>query len=126
MSTREPTANPRLAATLTRRRLLGGVAAGLVASRSWSRVSAAEIGPVGSQRRRAQALQVRMEAAHGQHKMPLPDHPSNGDDTRFANRIASYSKGLPHNALGEVDLSAYGALIAALSSGEPGDFEQIP
>ncbi len=119
-------ADPRLATTLTRRGLIGSVAAALVASKSWSRVSAAEIGPVGGQRRRAQALQVRMEAAHDQHQVPLPDHPTNGDETRFANRIASYSKGLPHNGVGEVDLAAYGALIAALSSGDHADFEQIP
>jgi hypothetical protein len=69
---------------------------------------------------------VRVEAARNERQLPLPDHPSNGDEARFANRIASYSKGLPHNALGEVDLSAYGALTAALSSGANADFEQIP
>ncbi len=102
------------------------MAAAVVASNSWSRVKAAEIGPVGGQPRRAQALQVRMEAARDQHQIPLPPHPSNGDESRFANRIANYSKGLPHNALGEVDPAAYGALITALSSGEHADFEQIP
>ncbi len=112
--------------TLTRRALLGSVAAAVVAAKTPSNVTAAPIGPSGGQQRRAQAFQVRVETAQNQRQLPLPDHPSNGDEARFATRIASYSKGLPHDALGEVDLSAYEALLAALSSSEPADFEQIP
>jgi hypothetical protein len=44
----------------------------------------------------------------------------------YANRIASYSKGLPHSDLGEVDLNAYNAYLQALNSGNPADFEAIP
>src|SRR5262245_34028448 len=32
---------------------------------------------------------------------------------------ASFAKTLPHNDVGEVDLNAYGAFVAVLSSGEP-------
>jgi len=112
--------------TLTRRALLGGVAGAMVGTALHPRLEAAEIDPSRGQQRRAQAFHVRVEAARNQRRLPVPDHRSNGDETLFANRIASYSKGLPHNALGEVDLSAYAALIAALSSGRPEDFEQIP
>jgi hypothetical protein len=58
----------------------------------------------------------------------LPETPSigNGDEDLYPSRIASYSKGLPHNDLGEVDLNAYNALLRALNSGLASDFEAIP
>jgi hypothetical protein len=43
----------------------------------------------------------------------------------YANRIASFTKGLPHNDLGEVDLNAYNAYLQALNSGKWADFEAI-
>ena len=57
-----------------------------------------------------------------------PEQPSlsNGDEQLYANRIGSFSKALPHNQLGEVDLNAYNSMLSALNSGEPGDFEAIP
>lgn len=56
----------------------------------------------------------------------LPGHPNNGDEERYAKKIANYSKGLPHNNLGEVDLMAYQKLVDALTTGKPEDFEDIP
>jgi len=67
-----------------------------------------------------------MEAAQFHKDLPLPDHIHNGDEQLFPNRIASFSKGLPHNSVGEVDLNAYNALLAALASGRPASFEVIP
>lgn len=55
-----------------------------------------------------------------------PPHPSNGDEQLYPKKIGSYSKGLPHNRFGEVDLAAYAAMTQALSSGLPADFENIP
>jgi hypothetical protein len=40
--------------------------------------------------------------------------------------VASASKGLPHDELGEVDPGAYRTLLRALGSGRPEDFERIP
>ncbi|MBI4517546.1 MAG: vanadium-dependent haloperoxidase [Deltaproteobacteria bacterium] len=57
---------------------------------------------------------------------PLPSHSTNGDEARYPNRIGNYSKGLPHNSLGEVDAAAYDALLAAAASGRPADFEAVP
>jgi hypothetical protein len=51
---------------------------------------------------------------------------SNGDEDLYANRIASFTKGLPHNDLGEVDLNAYNTYLQALNSGKSADFEAIP
>lgn len=90
------------------------------------RVLADDIGPLNPLQRRNQAFSARLEAALAQRNRPLPDHPTNGDEDRFLNRIANYSKGLPHNSLGEVDLRAYNALLAALSSGAQADFENVP
>src|SRR5438874_1069476 len=69
-----------------------------------------------AERRRAQALQLRFDAARAEGQQPLPDHTSNGDETTYANRIGSFSKGLPHNNLGEVNLNAYTTLLNALES----------
>jgi hypothetical protein len=68
-----------------------------------------------------------VSAARAERAYPLPTHPTNGDEERYATtRIGSFTKGLPHNALGEVDPAAYTALLHALRSGQPADFEAIP
>src|SRR5258706_571709 len=70
---------------------------------------------------------LRVSAARTEGARPLPAHPTKGDEARYATtRIGSYPKGLPHNALGEVDPAAYAALLGALASGRPADFEAIP
>lgn len=89
-------------------------------------VEAAEIGPLNRRQRRKEAFRIRKRAALFERRLPLPDHPCNGDEELFPNKIGSYSKGLPHDDLGEVDLDAYNTLIEALSTGQPDDFENIP
>jgi Galactose oxidase, central domain len=75
---------------------------------------------------RADAAQlVRVEAANFQRSHPLPEHPDNGDEARYPSRFASYSKGLPHDALGDVNTVEYDKLRAAVASGNPADFEAI-
>lgn len=87
---------------------------------------ASDIGPMRGDKRVNQAFQIRLRAAEFQKNLPLPKHQSNGDEELYPNKIASYSKGLPHNNLGEVNLDAYHALIRALTTGNPVDFEHIP
>jgi hypothetical protein len=53
-------------------------------------------------------------------------HPSNLDEELYPNKIASYSKALPHNNDGTVVLSAFAALTKAVKSGDPDDFNAIP
>jgi hypothetical protein len=53
-------------------------------------------------------------------------HNSNFDETLYPNRIASYSKGLPHDSNGEVIPAAYDQFLQAVTTGNPADFEQIP
>src|SRR5262249_62007677 len=78
-----------------------------------------------AEQRRNEAFRMRVDAANAEHDLPLPDHVSNGDETRYANRIGNFSKGLPHNDLGEVDQNAYVAFLNALQSSDPGDMEKI-
>jgi len=114
---------PASSAPLSRRGFLGGVAAALPAAGIGE---AAEPGHAGGQKRSEQAFQIRLQAALVHRQAPVPDHPANGDEDRYANRIGNYSKGLPHNGLGEVNGNAYKALLHALSTGEHADFENIP
>lgn len=89
-------------------------------------VVAEELGPRSRLSRANLAYRIRAKAALAQRKVRPPAHPDNGDDERYANRIGSFSKGLPHNALGEVDGAAYDALRLALRRGRPDLFEAIP
>ena len=76
--------------------------------------------------RRVQAYNLRLQTALAEYQQPAAPHPSNGDEARYLNKLASFSKGLPHNELAEVDLDAYQLYLGALASGIPADFERIP
>jgi hypothetical protein len=86
----------------------------------------AETGPLNAGERRHRAFIIRRDAAIYERDAPPTPSVSNGDEEAYANRIASYSKGLPHNDLGEVDPNAYNAYLQALNSGKWADFEAIP
>jgi membrane-associated phospholipid phosphatase len=106
---------------LSRRRLLAGGAAlaGLAVAPAAGALPAAA-GPAGP-RASARAVAAQLQA-----ELPHPAHPINGDETALPGWIACYSKGLPHNALGEVDPAAYRLLLRAVASRDPADFESIP
>lgn len=82
--------------------------------------------PVGVNGRAERAFRIRQQAALYQKNLPPARQPVNGDEELYANRIACYSKALPHNALGEVEPGAYKALTLALKTGNPADFENVP
>ncbi|MBW4636233.1 MAG: hypothetical protein KME30_31440 [Iphinoe sp. HA4291-MV1] len=71
------------------------------------------------------AYQVRVQAAQLELELGVPPHPTNGDEERYPNKIATDTRGLPHDERGEVKLEAYKSLIKALSSRNPDDFEKI-
>lgn len=71
------------------------------------------------------SYKCRLEAAKLAQSRPLVYHVSSGDDDRYPNKIGSYTKGFPHNQLGEVDLGAYNSLVSARTSRVPADFEKI-
>ncbi len=78
--------------------------------------------------RASACMQYRTNAARGNFQTlpPLFNRPNNGDEEIYPNRIGNYSKGLPHQSNGEVQLNAYNALLDALRTGSPALFEQIP
>jgi hypothetical protein len=113
---------------------LGGITAATLAAGVVGIPSLPEADGVGAEaatmgtlplQRRQDAYQVRQQAALYQRTLPLLDHRANGDEDRYPSRIASYSKGLPHNELGEVDLAAYRGLLNAVTSGQFVAFEAL-
>lgn len=78
------------------------------------------------QKRADDALGIREDAAKQERALPLPAHNVNGDEARYPNRISNFSKGLPHDNLGHVVPAAYDAMVRALESGVPANFEKIP
>lgn len=82
----------------------------------------------GSNQRANTCAKLRRDAANaGMHATPQNlQHPNNQDENLYPNKLGSYSKGLPHNNDGTVVLSAYNALLQAINSGRPEDFDAIP
>ena len=77
------------------------------------------------QQRQQRAHQLGHAAALFDMQRPPAIAATNADE-RMAGYIASFSKTLPHNSLGEVDPKAYTAYLRALGSGNASDFEAIP
>jgi len=124
---------------LSRRRFLGGAAAAAVASSviglepvAHAAVSSgvedfsaeAASGGQGHQRRNG-SWQARKDAADFWVKIKPSAHANNGDEARYATRIGNFSKGLHHNAFGEVDPADYEGLLKACTTGSPDDFDAV-
>jgi len=82
----------------------------------------------GSNQRANECAKLRRDAAiAGLQATPQNlQHPNNEDENIYPNKIGNFSKGLPHNNDGTVVLSAYNALVNAINSGRPADFDAIP
>src|SRR6266478_4848843 len=107
------------------RRLFFGAAAGVTSALADEQ--AAQQNSSGSGKRARQAFRVRMDSAQLERDAFQPNQSPNGDEEQFANKIGNYSKGLPHNALGEVDLNAYEIFRQAIINGcRQNDIEQVP
>lgn len=76
--------------------------------------------------RKSKSLSLRQFAASIQYGLRIPTQTPNQDEFIYKGRIANFSKGLPHNSLGEVDGVAYDRLLTAISSGRHSDYEAIP
>jgi hypothetical protein len=57
--------------------------------------------------------------------VPAATNLNNGDEARYADKGGTYTKGLPHDSFGRVNLNAYQTFKTALNSGEFSDFEKI-
>ena len=76
--------------------------------------------------RHERAYRIRVEAAERLHELPLSGVPRVTDEERHQTKIGNFTKGLPHDALGEVNPFAYEALAQAVASDDPASFEDIP
>lgn len=69
----------------------------------------------------------REEAALAESKVPVPRQITNGDEQNSRLKfIGNFSKGLPHNSVGEVEPTAYLALLNAVHQGTSAAFEAVP
>ncbi|HLL46095.1 MAG TPA: vanadium-dependent haloperoxidase, partial [Longimicrobiaceae bacterium] len=77
--------------------------------------------------RRLSAHDVRLEAAGLAKGRRHEEHANNNDEVRYPGYsfIGSYSKSLPHDALGDPEPVAYGTLLRALQSESTADFEKV-
>lgn len=80
---------------------------------------------VNGMRRSQLAYNMRITCAQ-QSRLPDPQKLTNGDEARYPTRIGNFSKGMPHNNLGEVNGAAYTAFLKAIDSGSTPDWEAIP
>jgi hypothetical protein len=91
------------------------IAAGIVGTEPLlnSEESSVQAAPSGSNQRANACAKLRRDAANaGLAATPSNlQHPQNNDENIYPNKLGSYSKGLPHNNDGTVDLTAYAAFL---------------
>ena len=82
----------------------------------------------GSNQRANDCAKLRRDSANAGLKATPQnlEHPDNQDELLYPNKLGNYSKGLPHNNDGTVVASAYAAMVQAINSGRPADFDAIP
>jgi hypothetical protein len=72
-----------------------------------------------------QSFRIRMEAALAQARIPIPTHQTNGDQQRYPDGSATYTKVIQQDSIGLVNPTAYRSFTHALATGRPSDFENI-
>lgn len=82
----------------------------------------------GGGNRRNRARKLRRDAAQDEFAATPENlqHPTNGDEQLYSNRIGNYSKGMPHDSNGEVSAAAFNALLSAVQTGKSTDYDAIP
>lgn len=72
-----------------------------------------------------EALHIRTTAAQNDAKLPVPPHTTNGDQERYSDHSASYSKALLQDDICVVNPAAWDSFAKALKSGLNSDWEAI-
>jgi len=80
---------------------------------------------VSSEGRVGQAFALRMSEAIQDALVPTAINVSNGDDALYPDKGGTYTKGLPHDQYGRVDLTAYASLKHAVATGKFSDYAKI-
>ncbi|HWY08700.1 MAG TPA: vanadium-dependent haloperoxidase [Candidatus Acidoferrales bacterium] len=104
----------------------GALAAPSVASAAHTSESTDDPGPSNAtQNRINKAYHLRVSMAAQDRSVAYAKNANNGDDARYADKAGTFTKALPHDAYGRVNLTAYASLKTALGSGKFSDFEDI-
>jgi hypothetical protein len=119
----------------SRRRFLGGLGTAATATIAASVLGKAPAAvaqsnsssgnSAGLNARVVKSLALRIGAATTDSLVPVPPHTTNGDENRYADHSANYSKGLLQDDIGVVDPAAWASFKKALNSGKNSDFEAI-
>jgi hypothetical protein len=75
--------------------------------------------------RAAQSLKIRVATAVQECHLPEPTQTPNGDETHYADKCGTFTKGLKQDSLGRVNLQAYQSMKKAFATGLFSDFERI-
>jgi membrane-associated phospholipid phosphatase len=118
----------------TRREFIGnirGASAFAIASSATtfgaSKAASADVAPFADDKGRAQqSFANREKAALDDRLLPIPKQTPNRDEHLYPNFVGNYTKGLPHNPIGEVDTKAYRTLLSAIDAGSFRAFEKVP
>jgi len=132
---RDPAANQGKPPGSNRRHFVGqiGSAAASLAAGALTASSVASAQSAGNSaaiegvtnKRVIQAFTLRVGEATRDALMPVAKNVNNGDDARYPDKGGTFTKGLPHDSFGRVDLTAYASFKTALASGEFSDFQNI-
>jgi hypothetical protein len=76
-------------------------------------------------KRLMQCFQLRQSEAKRDAHVPPAVNVNNGDQALYADQGGTYTKGLPHDEFGRVDLTAFATFTKALNSGKFSDFQNI-
>jgi hypothetical protein len=122
----------------TRRKFLGNVGGAAVAAVTAATIGlepllggkhsiarAEQNGGLAGAARAEESQEIRIHAANRERAVQIPNHPTNGDQNRYADQANTYTKCLPHDNFGRVNLNAFATFVNALNSGEHEDFERI-
>ncbi|HKN61392.1 MAG TPA: vanadium-dependent haloperoxidase [Candidatus Acidoferrales bacterium] len=128
-ATPESPAGPQTepASRINRRSFLGrisGGAAATLAAASLADLKVASAKESASDRVR-DALELRKRLAERDADVGAARNVNNGDESLYPDKAGTYTKGLPHDSFGRVDLNAFATLKNALRSGKFSDFERI-
>ena len=92
--------------------------------RSGSAIADSEVSPALGGRVQ-HAFNLRVATAQKDFRIPVPPHTTNGDEQRYPDHSASYSKGLLQDGIGVVNPAAWVSFKRALKTGQNSDFEAI-
>lgn len=72
-----------------------------------------------------EAFKLRIAEAREDASQGIAANVSNGDTDLYPDKGGTFTKALPHDMYGRVDIKAFGTFMKALTSGNPSDFENI-